>query len=271
MGEPARTIEAPADPGAGSAPPKSGFLFEWGPQAWIDMWMSKKMLVDKALPLVSHSFVPILKLSGDKEQIDRDYREIRSRRETVRWSDSPRETWRKRYGNFVREVEWALLELRKLFSQKQYEEIVIDTCVTVSEESSADFIAMMNTMGEKNKADPTGGASESDQPSRWEKFLFDTLNPAGFLTGPAEMRTMDKVAGTATMYVPDCAWHTCAKAESLPRPDQLPAEGCQLICKGAFEALFNGTGDGLGMEFEPHLPETSCTIRMWWKPQATGE
>ena len=68
-----------------------------------------------------------------------------------------------------------------------------------------------------------------------------------------------------TMYVPDCAWHTCAAQASLPNPEQLPAEGCQLICKGPFEALFNGADGGLHMEFEPHLPETSCTVRMRWK------
>ncbi len=254
-----------------SAPPKSGFVYEWGPQAWIDMWMSKTMLVKNGLPLVSHSFLPILRLSGDKEQIDRGYKEIRSRREVVRWNDSPREKWRKRYGNLVREMEWALLELRKLFPQKQYEEIVIGTCVAVSEETSADFIAMMNTMGEKNRVKGAGAPSGDGAPTRWEKLWFDMLNPAGFLTGPAEVRSIDKGAGTMTMYVPDCAWHTCAKAESLPRPDQLPAEGCQMICKGAFEALFNGAGDGLGMDFEPHLPETSCTIRMWWKPQAAAQ
>ena len=102
---------------------KPGFYYNWGPQAWIDMWMSDSMLVKKAMPLISHTFVPILRLSGEKEQVDRDYTEIKSRRESIKWSDSPREKWRKRYGNFVREMEWALLELRKYYSQKQYEEI----------------------------------------------------------------------------------------------------------------------------------------------------
>jgi hypothetical protein len=251
------------DSSSSRAPKNTGFLYQWGPQAWIDMWMSKKMLVDKAMPIVSHSLLPILRLSGDKGEIDAGYREIRARREVVRWSDSPREKWRKRYGSLVREVEWALLELRKYYSQRQYEEIVIDTCVSTSEETSADFIAMMKSMSEKNR----GKTTTRTQPNRWEKLIFDMFNPAGFLTGPAEVTEMDPGAGRMTMFVPDCAWHTCARAESLPNPDQLPAEGCQLICKGAFEALFNGEDGGLGMEFEPHLPETSCTVRMHWKPQ----
>jgi hypothetical protein len=244
-----------------AAPAKSGWWYHWGPQAWIDMWMSKTMLVDKAAPIVTHTLLPILRLSGEKELVDSGYQAVKQYRELVKWSDSPREKWRKRYGNFVREVEWALLELRKHYSQKQYEEIVIGTCVSTAEETTADFIDKMNSMSEKNKS-KTGSRAE---PSRIEKFLFDTFNPAGFLTGPAEMRDIDMSAGSMTMYVPDCAWHTCAAQETLPNPDQLPAEGCQLICKGPFEAMFKGEGGGLRMEFEPHLPETSCTVRMRWK------
>ena len=37
-----------------------------------------------------------------------------------------------------------------------------------------------------------------------------------------------------------------------------------LICKGAFEKLFDGAKGGLEMDFEPHLPDTSCTVRMSW-------
>jgi hypothetical protein len=51
-------------------------------------------------------------MTADPEQIDRNYAEIRSRREKVRLFDSPRERWRKYYDNFVREVEWALHRVR---------------------------------------------------------------------------------------------------------------------------------------------------------------
>lgn len=238
-----------------------GWWYHWGPQAWIDMWMSRKMLLEKSMPLVTHTLLPILRLSGDAQQVDRDYRAIRDRRETCRWSDSPREKWRKRYGNFVREAEWALLELRKHFSQDQYEDIVIGTCVATAEETTADFLAMMNSMSEKNRHKRGRRA----QPGRLQKFLFDTFNPAGFLTGPAQMRDIDMDAGTMEMYVPDCAWHRCASLDSLPVPGELPAEGCQMICKGPFEALFNDPNGGLCMEFDPHLPDSDCTVRLRWK------
>ena len=257
-----------SDQGTGRVAPvqRSGFYYNWGPQAWIDMWMSNSMLVNKAMPIISHTFVPILRLSGDKEQVDRDYEAIKARREVVRRFDSPREKWRKRYGNFVREAEWALLELRKYYSQKQYEEIVIGTSVALSYETSADFLKMMNSAPEKNRKKksrkPKGDGPQ--KPSRWSTFLFETFNPAHWLTGPATITEFDPGKGLTVMEIPDCAWHRCGRQEDLPNPNALPEEGCLNICKGPFEVLFNGENGGLKMEFEPHLPETSCTVRMTW-------
>lgn len=260
-----------SDAGSGRMTPAkhAGFYANWGPQAWIDMWMSNTMLVKKAMPIVSHTFVPILRLSGDKAQVDRDYAEIKSRREVLRWYDSPREKWRKRYGNFVRESEWALLELRKYFNQKQFEDIVIGTSVALSHENSSDFLAMMNSMSEKNKKKkvPRDTHDGPRTPGRWTTFMFETFNPAHWLTGPATITEYDPANGLTVMEIPDCGWHTCASADSLPNPNALPEEGCLHICKGPFEALFNGEGGGLKMEFDPHLPETSCTVRMSWQVQ----
>jgi len=259
-----------SDQGTGRvAPPKkSGFYYNWGPQAWIDMWMSNSMLVKKAMPIISHTFVPILRLSGDKDQVDRDYDEMKSRREDIRWTDSPREKWRKRYGNFVREAEWALLELRKYYSQKQYEEIVIGTSVALSYETSADFLNMMNSMSEKNKNKKTKPAKDgSRKPGRWATFMFETFNPAHWLTGPATVTVFDPSNGLPEMFIPDCGWPPCGPSDRLPNPNALPEEGCLHICKGPCEVLLNGEGGGLKMEFEPHLPETSCTVRMSWQTQ----
>ena len=217
------------DQRTGRVPPvrKVGFYANWGPQAWIDMWMSNSMLVKKAMPIISHTFVPILRLSGDKEQVDRDYDEIKSRREPLRWNDSPREKWRKRYGNFVREAEWALLELRKYYSQKQFEEIVIGTSVALSYETSADFLKMMNSMSEKNKnkKTPKTAAGASKKPSRWSTFMFETFNPAHWLTGPATITEFDPSNGITVMEIPDCAWHTCGPADRFIAQPQRAARG----------------------------------------------
>jgi len=249
------------------APPqREGWFYQWGPQAWIDMVMSKRMLVDRAGPLVPYTFLPILRMAADdSDQIHRDWERVRNRREKIRVLDSPRERWRKRYGNFVREVEWALLEMRKHFSQAQYEEIVIGTSVALAKENSSDFLEMMNSMTEQSASAKPNGSGE---PSRWQKMAFEMFNPAGFLTGPAEITEYDPGRGEVTMYIPDCAWHVCGVQEELPNPKKLPEEGCLLICKGTFEQLFDGDGSPLSIEFEPHLPETSCTARMSWKPEA---
>jgi hypothetical protein len=249
---------------------KSGFLYNWGPQAFIDMWMSRSMIVNKAWPLVSYTMLPILRMTTDAERIDQEWAEMRSRREDIRLFDSPRERWRKNYGNFVREIEWALLELRKHFTSEQYEEIVVGTSVALAHENSASFLEMMNSMADQKS--PGGGSQAADddavkKPTRMQKLAFDMFNPAGFLTGPAEVTELDPKKGRATMYVPDCAWHICAKQESLPNPNALPEQGCLLICKAPFERLFKGENGGLAMEFEPHLPETSCTVRMSWQPK----
>ena len=121
-------VEGVAERTTSAAPVKRpGFFWNWGPQAWIDMFMTNRMIVRQAGPLVPYTFLPILRMTTDRERIDREWAEMRSRRETVRLLDSPRERWRKHYGNFVREVEWALLELRKHFTPAQYEDIVVGT------------------------------------------------------------------------------------------------------------------------------------------------
>ena len=263
---PQPTTETPSAPSVTAAAPQAGggFIYEWGPQAWIDMVMSKRMLVDRAGPLVVYTFLPILRMTADADQIDADWSEIRSRREKIRLLDSPRERWRKRYGNFVREAEWALLELRKHFTQEQYESIVVGTAVSLTHEHSTDFLEMMESMTEQSKS-PKAVGTPDGKPTRRQKLMFDMFNPAGFLTGPAEITEYHPERGEVTMFIPDCAWHSCGAQDQLPNPNKLPEEGCLLICKGAFEELFKGEEAGLAIEFEPHLPETSCTARMSWK------
>jgi hypothetical protein len=252
---PAAMAAAPDKPG--------GLLYHYGPQAWIDWFMAHQMIVKKGGLLIPYTFLPILRMTTDPERIDREWVEIKKRRESVRWFDSPRERWRKGYGNFVREMEWALLELRQHFTPAQYESIVVGTSVATAHESSPRFLEMMNSMSETKppKHAPVG----PQKPTGFQKLAFDMFNPAGFLTGPAEITELDPTNGSAVMEVPDCAWHICAEQESLPNPNALPEQGCLLICKGAFEALFDGKDGGLKMEFDPHLPETSCSIKMSWK------
>jgi hypothetical protein len=257
------------DTRTGRVPPakKSGFYYNWGPQAWIDMWMSRSMLVKNGMIVISHTFLPMLRLCADQEQINRDYQKIRAHREPIKLFDSPREKWRKAYGNFVREIEWCLLELRKHYSQQQYEDIVIGTNIEIAKETSSDFLERMSGASDRFKGKKHAPAKdgETEKPSRWMAFLFANFNPAHWLTGPANIPEFSPAKGQMVMEIPQCGWHICAAQNTLPNPDALPEEGCLLICKGLFEALFNGEKGGLKMQFDPHLPETSCTVRMSWK------
>jgi hypothetical protein len=251
------------------APPKKGgFIYHWGPQAWVDMVMSYNMLVKKGTLTIVYTFLPILRMTTDRDRIDREWAEMQAREEKVNFFDSPRERWRKNYGNLVRNMEWILLELRQHFSHEQYEEIVVGTTADLAKANSAGFLEMMKGMADTDPKKGTTRSEGTNEPGRLQKILFEMFNPAGFLTGPAEMKEFDPAAGKATMYVPDCAWHVCAAAKSLPNPNALPEQGCLLICKGAFERLFDGEGGGLKMDFEPHLPQTSCTVEMTWKTPA---
>ncbi len=53
-----------------------GLLHEWGPQAWIDMFMSRRMIVDKATCIVVYTFLPVLRLLSDAEKVDLEWEEI---------------------------------------------------------------------------------------------------------------------------------------------------------------------------------------------------
>ncbi|MEZ5568019.1 MAG: hypothetical protein R3E54_06735 [Halioglobus sp.] len=89
--------------------------------------------------------------------------------------------WRKRYGNFVREVEWALLE-RQHFNQQQYEEIVDRApLVVLSYETSGD-LKMMNSMSEKKqKQEATeSGSAGPTEPAAGSTFcLKPSIPPTG--------------------------------------------------------------------------------------------
>ena len=143
---------------------------------------------------------------------------------------------------------------------------MIGTAVALSQETSPEFLKMMNSMPEKNrKTRPRVTRDGSKKPGRWTRLLFETFNPAHWLTGPASVTEFDPGNGLTVIDIPECGWHTCAAASTLPNPQALPEEGCLAICKGTFEALFNGENGGLKMQFDPHLPDTSCTVRMSWK------
>ncbi len=250
---------------SGAAARRRGFAYNYGLQAFIDMIMAKRMIAERGEQIVKMTYLPMIRIaSDDPGAVDAAYIRVHDQREPIRLWDSPRERWRKIYGNFVRESEWALLELRKHFTQKQYEEIVVGTGAALARIDSQKEIDFLNRGArkakEKRESDPAG-AAEPGALKQWLLEVFDPGRFAGFLVGESEVTEIDAASGSAVMEVPSCAWHTCPDPASLPNPDALPEQGCLLICKGVFERIFDGS-DAIKMEFDPHLPETSCTIRI---------
>lgn len=243
-----------------------GFWYQWGPLAWLDLLIFKNLVVKKSAHLVEVTYLAVIKLSApDPERVQKDYEEILGRAEPIRFTDSPREKWRKYYGNFVREMEWALLELSKYFPREDYQEFVLSTASASGEKELRKFFDLVEKISGDD--DPNKVKEKGPISAFFSKLMAKLINPswfASFLVGESEVVDMnvDMEAGEPVlMEVKDCAYHTCASLDSLPNPGSLPQEGCLLICKGAFERIFNGKSN-LHMEFDPHLPETSCTIRI---------
>lgn|GEM_PF-469849 len=258
----------PATPSAGSGPAarRKGFAYNYGLQAIIDMFMCRRMIAERGSQVVKLTYLPMIRVAADDpDEVMRGFARVHEARERIRIWDSPRERWRKNYGNFVRESEWALLELRKYFTQHQYEEIVVGTGAAFAHLDSQKEIDFMNGGARKAQAKRESRTPGTvDEPGVLRRMLTKVLDPgrfAGFLVGESEISEIDPESGTAVMEVPSCAWHTCPDPASLPNPDALPEQGCLLICKGIFERVFDGA-DGIKMEFDPHLPEPSCTIRI---------
>ncbi len=80
---------------------------QWNPQAFLD-WLLASIVMSRVEDVIPKTYLPILRLvAEDAAKVDDDYRRVVSLREPLRLLDSPRERWRKRYGRFVRELEWV--------------------------------------------------------------------------------------------------------------------------------------------------------------------
>ncbi len=251
---------------------RPGLKWNWGIRAWIDYTILALVLVKNTKTMVSDTYLPVLKLcSPDPDKVTRQYEDMLARREKRKLFDSPRERWRKLYGSFIRESEWALLELRKYLSKEDYEELVIGTGAYQVETKIPGIIAWFNNIrlenAEKNGSDDREerGNGKSSVKNYLKKFIIGIIDPGvycGFLIGESKT-TMDLEKGV-TFEIDDCAWHSVGDMRDLPVPNQIPEQGCQMICKGICERVFNGES-AVRIDFDPHLPEKSCTFKVEYR------
>jgi hypothetical protein len=230
---------------------------QWNPQAWLD-WAICSFVMGRLEDVIPKTYVPILQLaSGDPDAVEADYAAVVARRDPVARWDSPRERWRKRYGAFVRELEWVYGALRRHFPPREYEELAVDLMHRALRDQVWTFFPS------RARGDDEGDAPSSS-PQRVEKlrrvvegramrWWLRHLNPMSFMVGPVELSVAD--GGALLMFVPRCWWHTAVG------DGRTQDQSCLLACKGGSERLFE-SAFGIRSDFEPHLPDYSCTIRI---------
>ncbi len=242
---------APTEP----VPPAS-FWLTWGWPAILDLILGR-MALKRLAPLVPHTLVPIIKLCSDnREKVDAAYKIILGYREPIKFFDSPREKWRKAYGNYVREIEWACSELRKYFNKRAYEDLVIN--------ATADYIkAVLGPIIDQMKASTLKQRESFSKKSnlinkiggKMTVLFFKVFNITGWLAGKTIVTEVNLREGLTVMEYPDC------QMLRAPRMKNLPEESCLLSCKGGCEKLFE---EGLvKMTLDARLPETFCEVRMF--------
>jgi hypothetical protein len=230
---------------------------QWNPQAVLD-WLVCSFVMGRLEDVIPKTYVPILRLaSGGAAGVDAAYAAVRSQREPVRRFDSPRERWRKRYGAFVRELEWVYGALRLHFPPREYEALAVDLMHRALRDHVWSFFPSYTPADDEPAVaaiSPTRVAKlRSVVEGRVMQWWLRHLNPMSFMVGPVELSVADE--GAIVMFVPRCWWHTAVG------DDRTQDQSCLLACKGGSERLF-ASAFGIRSDFDPHLPEYSCTIRI---------
>ncbi len=210
--------------------PQNGFYHNWGHMAVINYFLGKAA-IKRLYPTVSHTMMPILKLcSENKEDVKAAYNKIKELHEKSGFFESPREKYRKIYGNYVREIEWACTELRKYFTKRAYEDLVIDSTLLYIKEVLGKYIDKMNEMMVRGKTIESMNKEPDKKELFFNRLMIKILNfnfkyifnVAGWLIGDVEVPEFNVRTNETVMKVTDCLMLRA------PRMRQLPEEACIL-------------------------------------------
>ncbi len=215
----------------------------WG--AFV-MWSEMKHLGG----LIEETYVPILRLMDqDPDRVERDWEAVKAQRnEITRW-DSPHARWKKTYGNFVRELEWAFGELKPRMSERDFEDLVVHTmCGRLDA-----WVGWMKPLLERLDQRAPGGMGSATRDSNAAKINARSMAMMWPIVGDVEVRGVED--GVIVCYIPDCAMHTVV-SETEPQTN-----ACLYGCKAACEA-FMGPDAPMSIHFEPNLPAFDCVMRV---------
>jgi hypothetical protein len=248
---------------------------KWNLQAWFDFVMIRLMM-SRVGDLIPKTYVPILRLvAEDAGKVDDAYEQVLALREPIHLFDSPRDKWRILYGSYIRELEWVFGELRQHFPTKEYQELVTDIMSRAIRDAMSAFLPSLEKM--TRERDSSVASSRSAKRShgaavkvigkgveklfggRIGNWIFEHMNPMSPIVGPVDLEILPQ--GEIKLFIPRCWMHTA------PGTGKTQDQACVQACKGACERVFNGRTP-ISMEFEPHLPDFSCTLRVQLEREA---
>ncbi len=216
---------------------------QYGIKAWWGAFVMRSEMKHLG-GIVDQTYLPILRLAvNDPDRIERDWEAVKAQRGVIRRWDSPYARWKKTYGNFVRELEWAYGELKPTMSERDFEDLVVFTMCSRLEEWVGWMKPLLKRMDQGSSGGPGSAAKISSR-------SMATMWP---IVGDIEVRGVED--GVAVCYIPDCAMHTVV-SETEPQTN-----ACLYGCKAACEA-FMGPDDPMSIHFEPNLPGFDCVMRV---------
>ncbi|MEZ0362386.1 hypothetical protein ACAG26_01590 [Mycobacterium sp. pUA109] len=206
-----------------------------------DDWIMRSMLA-KVGDIPESVLVPMLRLvTDDRPAVDAGWEAVTATRGRHRLLESPRKSWQRRYGQFVRELEWTTTELVRTLPRDDVEELVSDTVATRLRR----WLRFML---------PGFNAVKLVPPGMYPGVMDTGVSVATFLVGPIH-RTGVEPDGTLVYEIPECAMHTSAGSGAAQE------NSCLMACKAACEKVFD-QASAMPLEFDPHLPGLSCTLRV---------
>lgn len=206
-----------------------------------DDWIMRSMLA-RVGDIPESVLLPMLhELADDRETVNSEWDAVTSTRIRPGLRLPARESWRRRYGQFVRELEWAITGLVAVLPQDDVERLVSDA---VASRLRKWLRFLMPVFGSVTMV-PRG---------LYPGVMDAGVSVATFLVGPIH-RTGVEPDGTLVYEIPECAMHTATEAGVAQE------HSCLMACKAACEKLFDKSS-AMPLEFDPHLPGLSCTLRV---------
>ncbi len=208
--------------------PERSFYGNWGHQA-ILTYLIGKAAVKRLYPLVPHTLLPILKLCSDSQSdVDAAFKKVQEFNEKIRFFDSPFEKYRKIYGKYIREIEWCCFHLRKYFTKRAFESLIIESTLIYVNEILGKYIEKMDKMmstGITREKMEKGPGKWDDKINKILTKIFDFyfgkfFNITGWLGGDVEVQEYNFRTGLMVMNVKDCLMLRA------PRMKQWPEDAC---------------------------------------------